>query len=198
MEQHHDHHHTQAPEGGSGAMLEIVLKNCSDASDLAGIERFLSAAPGVPHRLCRLAPRGEGRVAEIHGTLARSDREVPRPGDRLVRCRARPRLHYGRRCPSLGQPTPRDTQRPEGDDVREQRPASSELFLEPAQAGAGRARGALGVRSGGRLRREAVTTTWGSKMARAARCGAAPGGSSELFGRRWGRVVGGRSRSRTS
>src|SRR5438132_4870071 len=47
MEQHHDHHHAPISGGVSGTMLEISLKNCHDAGDLTGIERFLSNAAGV-------------------------------------------------------------------------------------------------------------------------------------------------------
>src|SRR2546422_464644 len=47
MEEHHHHQHGQTSGGVSGAMLEISLKDCHDADDLTGIERFLSNAPGV-------------------------------------------------------------------------------------------------------------------------------------------------------
>src|SRR3989442_10134440 len=47
MEEHHHHQHGQTSGGVSGAMLEISLKDCNDADDLTGIERFLSNAPGV-------------------------------------------------------------------------------------------------------------------------------------------------------
>src|SRR3989442_6297230 len=47
MEEHHNHQHGQTSGGVSGAMLEISLKDCHDADDLTGIERFLSKAPGV-------------------------------------------------------------------------------------------------------------------------------------------------------
>src|SRR2546427_3657682 len=41
------HHHLGAIASGGGTMLEISLKNCHDAGDLTGIERFLSNAAGV-------------------------------------------------------------------------------------------------------------------------------------------------------
>src|SRR5437667_10001374 len=44
---HHHHHPAQTSGGVGGAMLEISLRNCHDASDLTGIERFLSNAAGV-------------------------------------------------------------------------------------------------------------------------------------------------------
>src|SRR2546425_7224877 len=47
MEEHHHHQHGQTSGGVSGAMLEISLKNCHDAGDLTGIERFLANAGGV-------------------------------------------------------------------------------------------------------------------------------------------------------
>jgi P-type Cu2+ transporter len=43
---HHDGHSPASGRGGS-ATLEVSLKNCYDASDLAGIERLLTATPGV-------------------------------------------------------------------------------------------------------------------------------------------------------
>src|SRR2546427_8218432 len=41
------HADSQISGGVSGTMLEISLKNCHDAGDLTGIERFLSSAAGV-------------------------------------------------------------------------------------------------------------------------------------------------------
>src|SRR5215475_1831197 len=42
------HHHTEPATASEGrAMLELSLKDCHDAGDMAGIERFLSDAPGV-------------------------------------------------------------------------------------------------------------------------------------------------------
>jgi Cu2+-exporting ATPase len=47
MGQHHHHDHRQSAAGGGSVALEISLKNCHDAGDLAGIERLLSEAAGV-------------------------------------------------------------------------------------------------------------------------------------------------------